>query len=97
MRFARHTDGSIAPLGADAFTIPATVSPNPAAYSPGATPGVIPDATPWWQQWYVIVPALGAVAWVLFGMKRKSKSSDASAPSIIPTLSGIFGGKRKRK
>lgn len=84
----------MAPLDLSAALIPAQLSPNVAAYTP-----VSPLAsTPWWQQWYVIVPVLGTVAYMLWGMRKKSKPSDASATStILPTLSGIFGGKRKRK
>ena len=91
MRFARHTDGSIAPLGA--FTVPAQGSTNPAAYLT-TSPGV---ATPWWQQWYVLLPVGALAVYMLFGMKRKGKPGDASATSsIVPALSGIFS-KRKRK
>lgn len=53
--------------------------------------------TPLWQQWYVLLPIGLLGLYVVFG-RKKSKPGDASStPTVIPTLSGLFGFKKRRK
>lgn len=108
MRFAKYGDGTMVPYDAQlAATAPPIRAVNPktnAAYTPAdraaaaaAANAPVVVATPIWQQWYVLLPVGLLGLYALFG-RKKSKPGDASStPSALPTLSGLFGFKKRRK
>lgn len=105
MRFAKHSDGTLVPYDNQLGVMPARRAVNPAtnaAYTDAERAAALNPPppvveTPFWQQWYVLLPVGLLGVYVLFG-RKKSKSGDASAtPSALPTLSGLFGFKKRRK